>query len=408
MLLVITMSAHASDKQQQIHDLAKAITNEVDAKVEAQLALAKSVQDGAQAPIDRSQLNDINMTPEFDVLANNEGAEDSVLWQALQEAQANMNLAEMKQTRYPTDMYIYLLVSMSIPAENLKGMMYDMAFAYPDKQIVLVFQGALNNDVESMVQYLYRYMPDDMSVPIVIDPIIFNAFEPPGVPFYAIQIEPDNWKGVLGNVPISQAIQYAEKPQYDGKPVGRLYPIVEPNMLDEIHAKIRSMDWEKIKQTSKDKLLAKQQTHVELPDATQSYSYLVDMTVTIEQDIVAHNDEVIVAQGEQINPLRYMPLSKHYIFVDADNDTHIPLLRYLKAQHPLSTVISTTLPEAAERKALFEEFGEIYHLDPLLAERFGLERVPSIAYQHKDMLAVDVLAIADFNKATQAIVSREE
>ena len=41
----------------------------------------------------------------------------------------------------------------------------------------------------------------------------------------------------------------------------------------------------------------------------------------------------------------------------------------------------------------------IYQVDPMLDERFGLERVPSMVYQDGIMLAVDVLSPDEFNDA---------
>ena len=395
---------------QQAHQIAVEINQTTDAQVEAQLDNAQALLDGAEAPLNEAQLglDETTLSPDFDVLTDaNTGNDQSVLWQALQDATGKMDLQSMRnQTKYPQDMYIYLLLSMSVPADNIRAMMYDMAFAYPEKQIVLVFQGALNNDVTAMVKYLYDFMPPDMSIPIVIDPNIFNAFEPPGVPYYAIQVEPDDWRQVVGNVPISQAIQYAENEGYDGTPVGRIYPIVEPNMLEEIYSAIKEIDWDEMRDNTVKKLKDKQPARVDLPNATLTYSYLVDVSVVIEQDIVTHDDQIIIAQGEVINPLKYLPLTRRYIFIDATDETQIEILRFWRERHPMATAIATHLPDADTRKVLHEEFGEIYQLDPLLAERFGLEKVPSIAYQHGEHLAVDVINPQDFIDAQEIKIQR--
>lgn len=363
---------------------------------EKAIPLAESVVEPAQDP-NYELVQDITIDPDFDVLKAATGEDQSPLFDALQNVQKEMDLSAIRnQTKYPKDMYMFILVSLSIPAENLQAMMYDMAYAFPDKKIVLVFRGALNNDISALVNYVWNYQPPGMEVSVVIDPTVFHAFEPAGVPFYAIQVKQDDWRSVIGNVPISQAIQYSEKDNYQGEPVGRIYPINEPDMLTEIYKRIEEIDWNEQIQNAEEKVLGPQAPRVDITHATESYRYLVDPTVTIEQDIYAHNDQLIVAQGQQINPLKYMPLTKRYIFVDVTSPEHVELLRYLRAEYPTAKVISSALPSATDRIPLHEEFGVIYQIDPLIHERFGLEHVPSIVYQKGDMLAVDVIAIDDF------------
>ena len=405
LLLSVMFHAHAQQKQdvtsQRINH--NKISNEIflnsEKRAEQAIPLAESVVDPAQDP-NYELVEDFRVDPDFDVLKAATGEDQSPLFDALQNVQKEMNLSVIRdQTKYPKDMYMFILVSLSIPAENLQAMMYDMAYAYPDKKIVLVFRGALNNDISALVNYVWNYQPPGMEVSVLIDPTVFHAFEPEGVPFYAIQVKEDDWRSVIGNVPISQAIQYADKDNYKGEPVGRIYPINEPDMLAEIYKRIEEIDWNEQIDTAEQRVLGPQVPRVDITYATESYRYLVDPTVTIEQDIYAHNDELIVAQGQQINPLQYMPLSKRYIFVDVTSPEHVLLLRYLREEYPTAKVISSALPSAEERGPLHEEFGVIYQIDPLIHERFGLEHIPSIVYQKGDKLAVDVIAIDDFIKA---------
>jgi conjugal transfer pilus assembly protein TraW len=204
---------------------------------------------------------------------------------------------------------------------------------------------------------------------------------------------------VIGNVNLSQVIQYAENDNYAGEAVGRIYPIAEPSMLDEMIARANEIDWDTMKADAIDKLLAAQKARIDIPRTVTSYSYYVDPTVTIEEDIYVHDNQLLVAAGTRINPLEHMPLTKRYLIFDVSDDTQIPLLRYLVDQYPFSKIISTRLPSSELRAPLHEEFGMIYQVDPMLHERFGLERVPSMVYQDGIMLAVDVLSPDEFNDA---------
>jgi conjugal transfer pilus assembly protein TraW len=406
-LIVFSWFAHCESdpKKITVSDLKK-LVEQTETRAQAQLDNAQIVIDNLAQEMDLSDMKTVlEDDTKFSSLAASRGEvplpeSESQLWKQLEAASSQMNLQSVRQqSKYPDDMYMFILISLSMPVNDLKTMMYDMTYQYPDKQMVLVLNGALNNDVSALVNYLWKLMPDEMEVPVVIDPNVFKSFDPPGVPYFAVQRAPDDWRQVIGNVNLSQVIQYAENDNYAGEAVGRIYPIAEPSMLDEMIARANEIDWDTMKADAIDKLLAAQKARIDIPRTVTSYSYYVDPTVTIEEDIYVHDNQLLVAAGTRINPLEHMPLTKRYLIFDVSDDTQIPLLRYLVDQYPFSKIISTRLPSSELRAPLHEEFGMIYQVDPMLHERFGLERVPSMVYQDGIMLAVDVLSPDEFNDA---------
>jgi len=314
---------------------------------------------------------------------------DETLWNALANASQQQATLTQKQERYG-GVKTFILVSLSMPIPSLETLFTEVGYLENKEDIVFVFQGWQAPNFNAFIAKVDRLMPLGHEPNVVVDPTIFKKLDVSEVPFFAIKTENKGWKKVLGDVSLNLAIIEANSHYEIFKPIGPIYPIAEPNMLDYIYKKIEETDWEQQITAATNKLIDKQASNVDLPLSDISYRYLVNGTVTINEDIKV-DGESVVEPGQQVNPLEHMSLSKSYAIVDVSSKTQLDIVRYWKRSHINVKVITTELPAYIDKHELEGEFGEIHQLDPLLAKRFGLERIPSIVYQKGMELVVEVV-----------------
>jgi type-F conjugative transfer system pilin assembly protein TrbC len=285
----------------------------------------------------------------------------------------------------------FILVSFSMPKTSLETLFAEVGYQYADKNIVFVFQGWQPPNFNAFMNRINHHLPDGNEPNVVVDPTVFNKLEVDEVPFFAIKTEQNVWKRVVGDVGYSTAYEEANSHYDTFAPIGKTYPIAEPNILDYIHAKIASTDWEKQINTATNRLISEKAVMVDLLPAERSYKYSVDGSITVNKDIEV-NGQNIANQGDVINPLDFIVLSKSYAVIDVDSSTQLNILRYWKQTHARPIRLIAIKMPAFDRKAELEsEFGSIGHLNPLLAKRFGLEKIPSLVSQDDKTLIVEVV-----------------
>lgn len=334
------------------------------------------------------ELHERKSLPET-VFENSQGDSDETLWNTLAQASQQQSLLTKKQERYG-GVKTYILVSLSMPVTSLETLFTEVGYLKNKSDIVFVFQGWPAPNFNAFLAKVDKLMPLDHEPNVVVDPTIFKTLEVNEVPFFAIKTEDKGWKKVLGDVSLSRAINEANSHYDRFTPIGPIYPIIEPNMLDYIYKKIEETNWEEAISKATNKLIDKQPSRVDLPLSNDSYQYFVDGTVTINED-VSVKGESIVEPGHKVNPLDHISLSKAYAIIDVSSSAQLDIVRYWKKSHRNVKVITTVLPSFKEKHALEGEFGTIHQLDPMLAKRFGLEKVPSIVYQKGNGLIVEVV-----------------
>ena len=164
------------------------------------------------------------------------------LWDALAEANASAAKMNTKDTRYGDDVKAFVMISMSIPEQSLQRLFIEAAYQYPDEEIIFVFQGFTPQKLNELVSQVHRHIPDGAEVAVVVDPTFFDTLEVDEVPFFAVSTD-SGWKKVLGDVSIFNAIEEAENHYATVAPIGKTYPIIEPNILHYIYDKIEQVDW---------------------------------------------------------------------------------------------------------------------------------------------------------------------
>lgn len=360
---------------------------------------AEGQQSDANDVVKQAKLNNYELTPEdlqkmlqqpdFQRFANNN---DDVISQSMNKAADAKMMENANRDRYPKDVSAYIAVSSSMPEYSLKALFAEVAFQYNDRKIVIAISGIHQND-KTAVQRMMLLLPQNMTdtnFVFVIDPVIFNTFEIDRVPFFVIKTD-IGWRKIAGDVSFSEAQRYSTMHYDEFLPIATTYPIAEPNMLELVNDANEKFDWEGQMDKAIEDLPKERRSKVSLPIATTNYEYHVDPTVTLTQDLEFEGVKIGHA-GQAINPLAHQALTNTFAFIDAGDPLQIDIAKKWKKKHANLVVVSTLVPDEDTQTALFKQLGFIRELHPMLVERFGLEKLPSLAVQDKLLMKITVEA----------------
>lgn len=179
--------------------------------------------------------------------------------------------------------------------------------------------------------------------------------------------------------------------------VGQVYPVVEPDFVEEAKQRAAQVDWEKAidkKKMEKKIKNFRPQNMTQLPTATRPRTRFVDMTYTLDRDILNGKGEILYPKGFQYNPLDYLPPG-----------INIPTLIVINGDDPLQLewLESSALKNDSNVKILlsggnFYEVSErlgfhVYYLMNPVTQRLSLERVPCVVRKVGNMMYVEEFVI---------------
>jgi len=166
--------------------------------------------------------------------------------------------------------------------------------------------------------------------------------------------------------------------------VGKTYPVQEPDIVAEIRQKAA-----KIKDNTL--LLHQIKTYQPaslhtLPRAAAGRTFLVDMSYTLDRDLVDADGRIIYPRGYTFNPLDYISFSGGLVVIDGQDASQVkwfrasPYFENHRARLLLSDGHATELIETLQRP--------VFYLTDDIAGRLKLQAVPSVVIQKEGKLLV--------------------
>ncbi len=169
--------------------------------------------------------------------------------------------------------------------------------------------------------------------------------------------------------------------------LGPSYPITEPDMLEAIQDKLKSMEKNgRLGQLQKEAIERSKQS-IERPDPVkgivktrQPRTFYFDPSWRVPRDITTPEGKVIARAGEMVNPLDYVPLSNHLFFFDQSDPKQVKkaaeiLKRFKGAVKPILVAGEPlALTRQWKRQVYFDQSGH-------LVRRFGIKQVPALVSQ---------------------------
>jgi conjugal transfer pilus assembly protein TraW len=178
---------------------------------------------------------------------------------------------------------------------------------------------------------------------------------------------------------------------------GAVWPVVEPDLLAQIHARLAHL--EKTGETARlnEELKRRTIARVNRPEpvaglgaATAGRSWRFDPTITVDRDIADEKGRVIIAAGTRVNPLDTVPLRAPLVFLDGDDPVQLAWAarRFGGTRAKLILVRGAPLElmKARQRRFYFDQGGS-------LVKHFGIRAVPATVEQQGRVLLVTEQAI---------------
>ena len=167
------------------------------------------------------------------------------------------------------------------------------------------------------------------------------------------------------------------------EPVGPTSAVIESDLVDELRQRAVSVDVEQLRHAQAGYQPAN--LHA-LPRATKDTTTMVDLTHTLEQDLVDAQGTILYPRGFTFNPLRYVSLSGALVIIDGSDPEQVAWFKgspYVK-NHRALLLLSGGLASS-----LRDELGRpVAYLTEDIARRLQLRAVPSVVVEQDNQLVI--------------------
>ena len=184
---------------------------------------------------------------------------------------------------------------------------------------------------------------------------------------------------------------------------GATWPVAEPDLLEQIEARLKEMERSGALARLEDEARASARRKLEEPGsvpgiapAREERSRLFDPAITVARDIRTADGVLIAAAGTRVSPLERIALARDLLFVDGRREAEIawalshgrPAKIVLLAGRPLE------LMRRHRRPFFFDQGGR-------LSARFGLSLTPSLVEQAGSQLRITEIPVEDRESANK-------
>ncbi len=179
---------------------------------------------------------------------------------------------------------------------------------------------------------------------------------------------------------------------------GKVYPIAEPDALEEIEKRAGSINWQSILEKEKPEDF-RPSNLVTLPRASHDRSFLVDVTYTLEFDVPDGRGGVLYPRGYRFNPLDYVPFNQTLVILDGDDPDQMAWLQNSSLLKDSNSMILLT-------RGAFSTIGKhlgraVFYADRRILDRFNLAAVPSVVARRGRLMEVKEIEVPDSSSAAQ-------
>lgn len=173
---------------------------------------------------------------------------------------------------------------------------------------------------------------------------------------------------------------------------GTVWPVIEPDLLQQIHARLQHLEATGETARLNEELKRRTIARVNRPEpvagitlASETRVWRFDPTITVERDIADDKGRVIIAAGTRVNPLDTVPLRAPLVFLDGDDAAQLAWAaqRYGATRAKLILVRGAPLElmKARQRRFYFDQGGN-------LVKHFGIRAVPATVEQQGRLLVI--------------------
>jgi conjugal transfer pilus assembly protein TraW len=184
---------------------------------------------------------------------------------------------------------------------------------------------------------------------------------------------------------------------------GTVFPVIERDLLEQIHSRLTQMERSGETARLNEDLKRRTIARVNRPDpvagivrASEARRRQFDPTITLAADIRGAKGELIHAVGTRVNPLDSVGLRADLLFLDGDDPDQLAWALKQAANAKLILVKGAPLElmKARQRRFYFDQGGK-------LTERFGIRSVPARVRQQGRVLEISEIALPPKRRTAQ-------
>jgi len=167
--------------------------------------------------------------------------------------------------------------------------------------------------------------------------------------------------------------------------VGQTFPIVEPDLLATIEAKLQRLQANGEIDRMNAAFAKRTEARVRRPQpvsgitpAAEARTWAYDPTITIERDVQDQKGNYIARRGQTVNPLDFAAVTQALVFVDGDNDAEMAwaTANYSDLKAKIILVSGSPIDEMTQRQRRF-----YFDQEGRLTGKLGIRHTPAIAVQ---------------------------
>ena len=171
--------------------------------------------------------------------------------------------------------------------------------------------------------------------------------------------------------------------------IGMTYPIVEPDLVEEIKASIDYEKLAKVMEENRQNYKAKD-IHA-LPAAGRDRTFFVDMTYTLDNDILGENGEIMYQRGLTWNPLDYVSLPGGLVVINSEDARQVEW--FVKSPYNKNRQQKLLISAGLAAPLIKQLKRPVFYLTKTIADRLQLAAVPCVISQNGKKMMVQEIKI---------------
>ena len=154
---------------------------------------------------------------------------------------------------------------------------------------------------------------------------------------------------------------------------GKVYPIVEPALIEELQRKAPRVDLEQLRKGHE---TYQPENLVKLPKTKADASFQVDMTYTLDHDITDVQGNILYKKGFTFNPMEYVNFRGGFVVIDGSDQKQV---QWFKATTYFGNKQALLLLTDGYAAQLAKDLNRpVFFLTKDIQSRLKLKSVPSI------------------------------
>lgn len=179
---------------------------------------------------------------------------------------------------------------------------------------------------------------------------------------------------------------------HDHGVMGQTWGIVEPDLLDTIDRRLKTMQTDGSIERMQAALRVKAQERVRNPlpvagigAVREARSWTFDPSIVLDQDVRDQKGRLVAQAGQRVNPLSFVAMKTDLVFIDGRDDAQVEwaMKRWSAQNAKIIFVAGSPFDRMGEKKRRF-----FFDQQGKLTSHFGIAHVPAVVAPQGEVLRI--------------------